>query len=166
VTDCFRFQFHPGQCPDRRLPDRLLQWRILQAVWLQPGRGDAEVEHVQLHVRRPDRQGYHPETGGRLWEPETRAGGDTSVQEKQWVVHSLFVFFCMFVVFSTPFYPHWLGCMAAVSSPTSVPGFTITSILHRKPQTASSNIQLSWTTVPDLALRLVSTITEKVCRFR
>lgn len=54
---CSRQQLSPSQRTDSGLSDRVLQRVLLQDLGVQPGRGDAEVLPLRLHVRRADRQG-------------------------------------------------------------------------------------------------------------
>ena len=45
--------------------------------------GDAKVVSLQLHVRRPHRQGDHHAAGTESGTADARSGGDTHLQEKQ-----------------------------------------------------------------------------------
>lgn len=71
------------QRSNRGLPHRLRQRRLLEAVRVQPGGGDAEEQHVHIHVRGADEPGGRVEAGCRDGKPRAGASGDPFIQEEQ-----------------------------------------------------------------------------------
>lgn len=67
------------QRSNRGLPDRLWQRRLLQAVRVQPGGGDAEEQYVHFHVRGADEPGGGVEAGCCDGKPRAGASGDSFI---------------------------------------------------------------------------------------